>query len=771
MPFQALKFPPGIVRDLTRNAGAGGWYDADKIRFRNGLPEKIGGWKQMLSTQFQGICRSLFSWSTLTNESLLGVGTTKQFVIEKDGELYNTTPFRTSLETLGTNPLLTGAAGSGIVTVTDPSHGALDGDVVNINGATTTDGITGAQLTGEFVITLLDSNSYTISTSGSASSGATSGGGSSVTVQYEINVAPDSNVGSGFGSGNYGGLASSPLTTTLSGSLSDSATSFTVASATGFVDTATTLSSAISSFSTAGITVASVTNFPNRGHIKIDSEIIEYTQRNTDTNVLGGITRGSYGTTAASHSSSATVDFVGTVRIDDELIAYDTISTNTFSGVIRGVQGSSAAAHSSGANVVSADDDIGWGLAPNNVTTVVSSASRTWTQDNFGEDLLFNLKDGAIYYWNESDGLGSRGVDLSTLSGASGTPTVARQIMVSDQSRHIIAFGTNAIGSDAQDLMLVRFGDAESLTEFTPATTNSAGDLRLGTGSEIIGALQTRQEVLIWTDAALYSMRFTGAPFVFGLQMLASGVTIQSMKAAGQQNDVVYWMGQNRFQFYDGSVHTLDCPVLEYVFNDINLSRKDIFYAGVNAEFNEVTWWYCSASSTEIDRYVTYNTVDKAWTFGNLARSAWVDRRGRNFPIAASPNDRRLYEHDNGQDDGENDTGITAFVESSDIIMGQGETFQSVRRLLPDLSFNGSEADAPSATLTLKARNFPGANFDQSEAAAVTATQTVDVEQFTKQSNVRLRGRAIAVRVESSDLGTQWRFGVPMIEVRPDGRR
>ena len=201
------------------------------------------------------------------------------------------------------------------------------------------------------------------------------------------------------------------------------------------------------------------------------------------------------------------------------------------------------------------------------------------------------------------------------------------------------------------------------------------------------------------------------------------------------------------------------------------MSRADIFYAGVNAEFNEVTWWYCSESSTEIDRYVTYNTVDKAWTFGNLARSAWVDRRGRSFPIAASPNDQRLYEHDNGQDDGENDTGITAFIESSDIIMGQGETFQSVRRLLPDLSFNGSEAATPSATLTLKARNFPGANFDQSEASGVTATQTVDVEQFTTQSNVRLRGRAIAVRLESSEVGTQWRFGVPMIEVRPDGRR
>jgi len=771
MPFQALKFPPGIVRDLTRNAGAGGWYDADKIRFRNGLPEKIGGWKQLIAAQFEGICRSLFSWTTLANEKLLGVGTTARFLIEKDGVLNNVTPFRTSAITLGTNPLQTGTAGSGVVTVTHASHGALNGDTVNITGATTTDGITAAQLTGAFVITLLDSNSYTITTAGSASSGSTAGGGSAVSVQYEINTAPDSDVSSGYGSGVWGGTSATALTTTLSGSMTDSASSFTVASATGFVDTATTLSTAITDISTAGIQVASVAAFPDRGHIKIGSEIIQYTERNTTGNVFGGITRETYGTTAAAHSSSATVDFVGTVKIDDELIAYDTISTNTFSGLVRPVQGTSAVAHSSGANVVNADDNIGWGLAPTNASTAVTSTSRAWTQDNFGEDLLFNLKDDKIYYWQKSDGVGTRGVELSSLTDASGTPTVARQIMVSDQSRHIIVLGTNAIGSTVQDLMLVRFGDAESLTEFTPATTNSAGDLRLGTGSEIIGALQTRQEVLIWTDAALYSMRFTGAPFVFGLQMLASGVTIQSMKAAGQQNDVVYWMGQNRFQFYDGSVHTLDCPVLEYVFNDINLSRKDIFYAGVNAEFNEVTWWYCSSSSTEIDRYVTYNTVDKAWTFGNLARSAWVDRRGRNFPIAASPNDRRLYEHDNGQDDGENDTGITAFVESSDIIMGQGETFQSVRRLLPDLSFNGSEADAPSATLTLKARNFPGANFDQSEAAAVTATQTVDVEQFTKQSNVRLRGRAIAVRVESSDLGTQWRFGVPMIEVRPDGRR
>ena len=771
MPFQALKFPPGIIRDLTRNAGAGGWYDADKIRFRNGLPEKIGGWKQLIAEQFEGICRSLFTWTTLANDRLLGVGTTKRFLIEKDGVLNNVTPFRTAEITLGSNPIQTGTAGTGTVTITHASHGALDGDTVNITGATAVDGITVAQLTGSFIISLLDSNSYTVTTTGSASSGNTAGGGSAVIVQYEVNTAPDSDISIGYGSGVYGGKSATALTTTLSGGISDSASSFTVASATGFVDTATTLSVALTDIATAGVQVASVSAFPDRGHIKIGSEIIQYTERNTTGNVFGGITREVYGTTAAAHSSSATVDFVGTVAIDEELIAYDTISTNTFSGLVREVQGTVAAAHSSGANVINADDNVGYGLSPSSTSSGVTSTSRTWTQDNFGEDLLFNLKDDQIYYWRKSDGVGTRGVELSSLTDASDTPTVARQIMVSDQSRHIIVIGTNAIGSTAQDLMLVRFGDAESLTEFSPATTNSAGDLRLGTGSEIIGALQTRQEVLIWTDAALYSMRFVGAPFVFGVQTLATGVTIQSMKAAAQQNDVVYWMGSNRFQFYDGAVHTLDCPVLEYVFDNMNNTVKDIFYAGSNAEFNEVTWWYCSKNSTEIDKYVTYNTVDKAWAFGNLARSAWVDRRGRDFPIAASPNDRRLYEHDNGQDDGENSTAISAFIESSDILMGQGETYQSVRRLLPDLSFNSSENDSPVATFTLKARNFPGANFDQTEASSVSATQIVDVEQFTSQSNIRLRGRSIALRVESDELGTQWRLGVPLIEVRPDGRR
>ena len=772
MPFQALKFPPGIVRDLTRNAGSGSWYDANFIRFRNGLPEKIGGWKKLLTEQFRGVCRSLFTWTTLSGTKLIGVGTTSGFFIVKDGVFNNVTPFRTAEITLGANPLASESSGSGVVIVSDNAHGALNGDFVQITGATAFDGITAEQLEGSFEITLLDSNSYKITTTGSSTSGGVSGGGSAVVVRYEINSAPDTSNANGFGSGFYGGTDPTALTTTLNGAIASGATSFVVADATGFIDTATTLSNPISSISTAGITVADVTNFPSRGHIKIGAEIIKFTERNVANNVLGGIVRAQLGTTATLHAAAATIDFVGLVKIEDELIAYDTISTNTFSGLVRPALGTTAAAHADGTNVVDANNFINWGFAPADTEPVIVSAgARIWTQDNFGEDLVFNIKDDKIFFWQKDYGVGQRAWSLANLDGASETPTVARQILVSDQSRHVIAFGTNPIGSDKQDLMLVRFGDAESLTEFNPLTTNSAGDLRLGTGSEIIGALQTRQEILIWTDAALYSMRFVGAPFVFGLETLATGTTIQSMKAAASQNDVVYWMGDNRFQYYDGAVHTLDCTVIEYVFSDVNLARKDVFFAATNAEFNEVTWWYCTANSADVNRYVTYNTVDKAWTFGDLARTAWVDRLGRDFPIAASPNDKRLYEHDNGQDDGENDTALSAFVESSDILMGQGETFQSLRKLLPDMSFNGSESATPSATLTLKSRNFPGADFNNSRANAVNATQTVDVQQFTEQSDLRLRGRSVALRVESDQSGTQWRLGVPIIEVRPDGRR
>ena len=772
MTFQPLKFPPGIIRDLTRNAGAGGWYDCDKIRFRNGLPEKLGGWKQLLSDQFNGVCRSLFCWTTLSGDEFLGVGTTSRFYIESSDAFNNITPFRTDPATLAANPLATNTAGTGVVTVTDASHGALNGDTVSITGATTTDGVTAAQLTGSFVITLLDSNSYNITTTGSASSGSTAGGGSAVVVQYEVNSAPDSGSSIlGYGSGSFGGVPDSPITSTLSGTMSDSASTFALVSATGFPTASGTTSGAITSISTSAIALASVSDFPNRGAIKIDSEIILYSERNTTSNVLGGITRAAYGTTAAAHSTSTAVKFVGTVKVNDELVAYDTISTNTFSNLVRGVSGTTAVEHSSGSTVSSIDNGFGWGQAPNSSTSAVSLSSRVWSQDNFGEDLLFNLKDDKIFYWDRTDGLGTRGVDITALTGASDAPTVARQVIVSDQSRHVLALGANPVGQTTQDLMEIRFSDSESVTDWTPETTNSAGNIRLGTGSQIIGGLQTRQEILVWTDSALYSVRFVGAPFVFGSQILATGTTIQSMLASATQNDITYWMGFNRFQYYDGSVHTLDCPVIEYVFNDLNNSKRDIIYASTNSEFNEVTWWYCSASSEEIDKYVTYNTVDKAWYFGNLARSAWIDRSTRRYPIAASPTDKRLYEHDLGQDDGENSTAINAYIESADILMGQGETFQFVRKLLPDISFNSSENDSPTATFTLKARNFPGSAFDQTENATVDATQTIDVEQFTKQSDIRLRGRSVAFRLESNETGTQWRLGVPMIEVRPDGRR
>lgn len=772
MPFQPLKFPPGIVRDLTRNAGAGGWYDCDKIRFRNGLPEKLGGWQRLLQGQFNGVCRSLFSWTTLDGADLLGVGTTARFYIESSDVFNNITPFRTDPTTLPANPLASNTASTGLVTVTDTSHGALNGDTVSITGATALDGITVAQLTGSFIITLLDSNSYYITTTGSASSGSTVGGGSSVVVQYEVNTAPSSGSSTlGYGSGNFGGVADAPVTSTLASILSASASTFVLVSSTGFPTASSTTNGAITSISSSAIKLASVSSFPDRGAIKIDSEIIIYSERNTVANALGGVTRGGHGTTAASHNNSTAVKFVGTVLIDDELIAYDTISTNTFSNLVREVSGTTAAIHASGKTVTSIDNGFGWGQNPNTSSSPISEGSRIWSQDNFGEDLLFNLKDDKIFFWNKSDGFGTRGTNITALTGASDAPTVARQIIVSDQSRHVIALGTNPVGQTTQDLMEIRFSDSESVTDWTPETTNSAGNIRLGTGSQIIGALQTRQEILVWTDSALYSVRFVGAPFVFGAQILSTGTTIQSMLASATQNDITYWMGFNRFQYYDGAVHTLDCPVTEYVFTDLNNSKRDIIFAASNSEFNEVTWWYCSESSQEINKYVTYNTVDKAWYFGNLSRSAWIDRSTRRYPIAASPTDSRLYEHDFGQDDGENSTPITAFIESSDIIMGQGETFQFVRKLLPDISFNSSENDAPTATFTLKARNFPGSNFDQTESSTVDATQIIDVEQFTKQSDVRLRGRSVAFRLESNKTGTQWRLGVPMIEVRADGRR
>ena len=409
---------------------------------------------------------------------------------------------------------------------------------------------------------------------------------------------------------------------------------------------------------------------------------------------------------------------------------------------------------------------FGWGEAAASGTT---AQIRLWSHDNFGEDLLLNPKDDAIYYWDKTNTVSNRAVLLSSLSGASDVPTIAKQILVSDIDRHVIAFGANTIGTTTQDPLLIRFGSQESLTDFTPTATNTAGDLRLSSGSTFVQAVETKQQILVFTDRSLFSMRFIGPPFTFGLQELSKNITIMSPKAAVAVDDAVFWMGKDTFYLYGGQTQQIPCTVREKVFLDFNLSQVDKVFAAVNSQWGEIWWFYPSASSTENDKYVIYNYLEKTWYYGNLSRTAWHDRGIRRFPIAAGSS--YLFDHETGNDD--DGSPMTASIESSQIDIGDGYQFSFIKQLIPDITFEGSTSDTgnPTATFTLQARKGPGSTYANSSSGSSERTSTTSVEQFTDLINVRLRGRSFNMKLESTAQGVAWKLGTPRVDIRPDGRR
>jgi hypothetical protein len=409
-----------------------------------------------------------------------------------------------------------------------------------------------------------------------------------------------------------------------------------------------------------------------------------------------------------------------------------------------------------------------WGSA---ATVGTEAELRLWSHDNFGEDLLMCPRDSTIYYWDKSSTLSARAVEIGTLSGASNTPTIAKQILVSDNDRHVIAFGCNPLGSADQDNLLIRFSDQESLTDWTPTATNTAGDLRLGSGSEFIQAVETKREILVWTDKTLHSMQYVGPPFTFGITQLASSITIMGPKAAVAAEDFVFWMGIDNFYVYDGRTSNLPCTVRDYVFEDFNHAQAEKVVAGINSQWGEVIWFYPSSTSDENDRYVVFNYLEKVWYYGNLSRTAWRDRGLRPYPIAAgaSGGSSYLYNHEIGSDD--DGSAMEAYIESSQIDIGDGEKFLLINRLIPDLTFTGSTNGTPVANFTLETREYPGAAYDTITNGAVTRSATSPVEQFTNQLDMRLRGRSFAIKVDSDALGTRWRLGAPRVGLREDGRR
>jgi hypothetical protein len=706
-----MQLRPGINREGTTLANEGGWFECDKIRFRSGYPQKLGGWKPISSNTYLGTARTLWNWVTLRGYNLLGVGTNVKYYIESGGVYNDITPVRATA-TL-TNPFTT-TNGSTIVTVTDADHGAVDGDYVTFSGASAVAGLT---LNGEFRITYVSTNTYTIIAPAAANADATGGG--TVTATYQINVGQAVfGYATGWGAGLWGGFVLGSQQTTLSAALDASNTTVTVTSTTGF--------------------------------------------------------------------SNAT----GTILMDSELGTYTGNTSTTFTGVTRGANGTIAATHSNGTIVYRANSFTGWGQS---AAFGIPQQLRLWSEANYGDYLIINPRGGALYMWVPSY---SGGGNLlfntpatllsSTSSGVYQTdancPSVCNFVMVSDSSRFVITFGVNDYGSTTQEPMLIRWSDQEDYTVWTPAITNQAGSFRLSSGSAIITAQQTRQEILVFTDSAVFSMQYLGPPLVWGFNILSDNISIVGPNAVATANNITYWMGVDKFYAYTGRVETLPCSLRQYVYGNINLEQKDQFFAGTNEGYSEIWWFYCSANSTVIDRYVIYNYLDQVWYYGTLGRTAWLDSPLRENPMAATYSRTVVY-HESGNDDIElNGTvnPINAYIQSSDFDIGDGHNYGFVWRMIPDITFDGSSTptpDKPQVTFSLRPRQNPGSPYGTAASPTVQSAQSYNsvrnytVQEFTEIVYTRLRGRQMAFKIESNQIGCQWQLGAPRIDVRPDGRR
>ena len=616
MPLAKVQFNPGVDKEGTEYTADAGWFDSDKIRFRKGRPEKIGGWQKFSTDSFLGICRSLHDWASLESIKYIGLGTNLKFYVSEGSSFNDITPIRST--TSAGDVTFSATDGSSTLTVSDTAHGAVVNDFVTFSGALT--------LGGNITATVLNQ-------------------------EYQVLAVPNAN-------------------------------SYTVIA------------------------------------------------KDTDGNAV---------TANASDTGNGGSSTVGTYQINTGL--------NTF------VSGTGWGAGAWGAST--------WGSASS-----VSAAGqlRLYSQDNFGEDLIFNARGGGVYYWDESSGTGARGVEIGSLSGASDTPTIALQVMVSDIDQHVIAFGTNPIGSSNIDPLFVRFSDQENAADWTPTATNTAGGVRINSGSQIIGAVQARQEILIWTDVSLHSMRFVGSPFIFEFTRLSSDISMISPNAAVNARGAVYFMDRGNFYVYNGAVQPLPCTVKDHVFSNLNQDQAFKVFAAENNDFNEVIWFYpIGEGDTEITNYVSYNYEENLWAVGTLSRGTWIGAGTRNKPLATTAingGNNYLYQHEVGFDD--DDQPMNAFIESGDVELGEGEYFMYMNRIIPDFTFSGNSSDA-TANIVIKGSNFPLENSTTLSTSTVTPTST--------QSFVRNRARHAVVRIESNGLGYGWRLGTLRFEMRQDGRR
>lgn len=719
MPLQKLQLRPGVNREGTTLSNEGGWFECDKIRFRSGYPQKLGGWTPISTFSFLGLARSLWNWVTLKSYNLLGIGTNNKYYVENGGFYNDITPIR-YVSTVG-SVTFSATNGSFIVTVTNVNHGAITGAFVTFYDAVSLGGnITAAVLNKEYEVTVINSNIYTITVLDAANASDTGNGGANTFASYQINPGLEIfTFLTGWGSGLWGGFSVGGSINQLNGAINNAVTTIVVDSTTGF--------------STAGL-----------------------------------------------------------ILIDQELITYTGKTPTTFTGCVRGTNGTVAASHLDNEIVYNAAQFSGWSQSNGSI----GQQLRLWSEANYGEYLIINPRNGGIYMWvpvylNNNLIFGNRAVLLSPTSPSifqtdANCPSISEFVMVSDSSRFVISFGCNGYTTDpdptAQDPLLIRWSDQENYAVWTPAITNQAGSFRLSSGSRIVAAIQSRQEIVVITDAAAYSMQYLGPPFVWGFNILSNNISIAGPNTVASANNIVYWMGTDKFYAYSGRVETLPCTLRQYVYGDINFDQSYQFFAGSNEGFSEIWWFYCSANSNVIDKYVVYNYLDQVWYYGSMARTAWEDSPLRQFPMAATYS-QTIVNHEDGTNDSEvvgTVLPINSYIQSSDFDIGDGHNFGFVWRIIPDLTFDGStnpNPDHPSVTLTVRPRQNPGSFYGPADNPVVTTDlsyanqRNYTVQEFTGIVYTRLRGRQMAFKISSDTIGTQWQLGVPRLDVRPDGRR
>jgi len=609
MTLHKMVLTPGINKDATPTAGKGGWYDADKVRFLNGQPQKIGGWRPLTTERLEGTARSLILWVTLDSQNLLGIGTSERYYLEAGGVVNDITPIR---KVEATASIISSTAGSNRVIISAANHLANIGDLLEISGSAGVGGIPGAEVNAVHTIT-----------------------------------------------------ATSPTTVS--------------------VDVLTAAST-------------------------------------TDTD-----------------ASTVTVNFLVNRGLDIYIV-----------GVGWGADGWS---------------DGAWGTPG---STGIGKQLTLWNNATFGQTLLYGPRGGALYKYDPVANAGGRGVLVT----GSDVPIAQSVLIVSDVSRFALVMGTNDLGDTVADPLLIRWSDQEDYTNWTPSITNQAGSQRLSQGSYIVTALQTRQELLVWTDNALYSMQYVGPPWVWGIEMQMNNLSIMSPRAAVSVNNLTFWMGANKFYVYSGKVDTLPCPLSTYIFSRLNKDQAWQVFAGTNENFNEIWWFYCSEGSLEVDSYVIYNHMENVWSHGSMRRTAWHEGLGRPYPMATTQDGLLLY-HEIGNDDAAVNPPqpIEAYIQSSDVDIGDGEDYAFVWRIIPDLTFMGSDAAAPKAYMGILPRKNPGVAYGNAPMMGVEQIESHPVEEFTEYIYTRVRGRQLAFRISSSDLGTHWRLGAPRVDIRPDGRK